>query len=377
MADIRAFRGFRYDLGRVGSLSDVVAPPYDVIDADLQQQLYDRSPYNAIRLELTAGRARRHEAENRYTRAARTLKDWIADDVLRQDTARSLYVYHQEFEVEGKTYTRRGFLARVRLEPFGNGQIFPHEQTMSGPKADRLKLFHATGMNLTPIFGLLSRRRRRGVRKCSSRFTRQGAAAGGDRPPRRRQPALARHRHARDQRRDRADGAEAGLHRRRPPPLRDRPAVPRGAQGRGRGAGRRGRRRTSCLMMLVSMSDPGLIILPTHRLVCGLAAGDGECNWQTRSREHFDIVERCGRTADAALGAPSRRTARRRCSASAPWRTAVVRGEAPRPGRDGEARPGAQRGVARPRREHPARWCSTGCSARSSAARRSASYVHR
>src|SRR5436305_12838260 len=154
MADIRAFRAYRYDLGRVGALGDVVAPPYDVIDPALQHLLYDRSPYNVIRLILTQEWPTDTEQDNRYTRAAAYLRDWLAEDVLKQDSARALYVYHQDFEVEGKTHTRRGFLARVRLEPFGSGRIYPHEETLSGPKADRLKLFRATNMNLSPVFGL-------------------------------------------------------------------------------------------------------------------------------------------------------------------------------------------------------------------------------
>src|SRR5262245_26392952 len=116
MADIRAFRAYRYDLGRVGALSDVVAPPYDVIDPPLQRALYERSPYNVVRLILNKEEASDTEAENRYTRAARFLREWQQDGVLAQDSARALYVYHQEFEIEGKRYTRRGFLARVRLE---------------------------------------------------------------------------------------------------------------------------------------------------------------------------------------------------------------------------------------------------------------------
>ena len=154
MADVRAFRAYRYDLGRVGALGDVVAPPYDVIDAELQQRLYDRSPYNVIRLILNKELATDTEADNRYTRAAACLRDWQRDDVLVQDSARALYVYHQDFEVEGRRYTRKGFMARVRLEPFGTGRIYPHEETMAGPKADRLKLFRATAMNLSPVFGL-------------------------------------------------------------------------------------------------------------------------------------------------------------------------------------------------------------------------------
>src|SRR5271165_6111800 len=154
MAEIRAFRAFRYDLGRVGTLSDVIAPPYDVIDPALQQTLYNKSPYNVIRLILNKELPTDSQADNRYTRSAAQLRDWHAEHVLVQDSARSLYVYQQDFEVEGTCYTRRGFLARVRLEPFGNGQIYAHEQTLAGPKADRLKLFHATGMNLSPVFGL-------------------------------------------------------------------------------------------------------------------------------------------------------------------------------------------------------------------------------
>src|SRR5258707_3262813 len=154
MADVRAFRAFRYDLGQVGALSNVVAPPYDVIDPALQQALYDRSPYNVIRLILNREEPSDTDNQNRYTRAAGFLRDWQQKRILAQDSARSLYVYHQTFEAEGTRYTRRGFLARVRLERFGEGRIYPHEETMPGPKADRLRLFHATAMNLSPIFGL-------------------------------------------------------------------------------------------------------------------------------------------------------------------------------------------------------------------------------
>src|SRR5947209_12140315 len=115
MADIRAFRAYRYDLGRVGALGDVVAPPYDVIDPALQQALYDRSPYNVIRLILNQESPADTGQDNRYTRSARFLKEWLGDDVLVQDSARALYAYHQDFEAEGRRYTRRGFLARVRL----------------------------------------------------------------------------------------------------------------------------------------------------------------------------------------------------------------------------------------------------------------------
>ena len=82
------------------------------------------------------------------------MRDWLQEGIVVQDSARSLYVYHQDFEVEGRRLTGKGFMARVRLEKFGQGRIYPHEETMSGPKADRLKLFQATHMNLSQIFGL-------------------------------------------------------------------------------------------------------------------------------------------------------------------------------------------------------------------------------
>ena len=198
MAEIRAFRAYRYDLGRVGTLGDVIAPPYDVIDPALQQALYDRSPYNVIRLILNKEEPGDTEADNRYTRAARCLRDWQQEEVLVQDSARAVYVYHQDFEVEGQQFRRRGFLARVRLERFGEGKIFPHEETLAGPKADRLRLFHATAMNLSPVFGLypddegsIQSQLDEAVRPC--------AAPGGDRSSGRGQPALASDRSARRQ----------------------------------------------------------------------------------------------------------------------------------------------------------------------------------
>ena len=154
MAEIRPFRGLRYDLSHVGALSDVIAPPYDVIDAALQAKLYDASPYNAVRLELNREEPGDAPGADRYARAAEFLRTWRKQGVLRPDDSPSFYVVHQTFEVEGREFTRRGFMARVRLEPFGKGSIYPHEQTLAGPKADRLALYEATATNLSPVFGL-------------------------------------------------------------------------------------------------------------------------------------------------------------------------------------------------------------------------------
>lgn len=155
MAVIHPFRGVRYEISQVGALSDVVAPPYDVIDADLQNRLYEASPYNLIRLELNRAEEGDGESSNRYTRAAGFLKDWRRRGVLFEEPHPAFYVYQQTYQVEGRgSFTRTGFLGRIRLERFGEGAVYPHEQTLAGPKADRLSLYRATGFNLSPIFGL-------------------------------------------------------------------------------------------------------------------------------------------------------------------------------------------------------------------------------
>ncbi len=154
MPSISAFRGLRYNLGQVGSLSSVVAPPYDVIDPELQQQLYEANEYNVVRLILNRDEPGDDEQANRYTRAARLLKTWRRDGTLLTETAPALYVYHQTYSEGGKDFTRRGFMCRCRLERFGEGNIYPHEETHGGAKADRLKLWKACRANLSQIFGL-------------------------------------------------------------------------------------------------------------------------------------------------------------------------------------------------------------------------------
>jgi uncharacterized protein (DUF1015 family) len=154
MPDIQAFRGLRYDLGHVGSLSDVIAPPYDVIGPELQDQLYKRHPANVIRLILNRDEPGDDATNNRYARAAKFLKNWRSEGVLFRESDPAIYAYHQIFEYAGSTFTRRGFMARCRLERFGQGKIYPHEETMSGPKQDRLLLTRACKTNLSQIFGL-------------------------------------------------------------------------------------------------------------------------------------------------------------------------------------------------------------------------------
>jgi uncharacterized protein (DUF1015 family) len=153
MADIQAFRGLRYDLGKVGSLSDVVAPPYDVIDNEHQDELYKLNEHNIVRLILNRGDSLM-DGQTIYDRAAEHLKNWRRDGVLKTENEGTVYVYHQTFTYEGQEFTRRGFMTRVRIEPFGEGKIYPHEETHSKAKEDRFKLMSACKCNLSQIFGI-------------------------------------------------------------------------------------------------------------------------------------------------------------------------------------------------------------------------------
>lgn len=291
MADIRAFRAYRYALGRVGTLSDVVAPPYDVIDAGLQQALYDRSPYNVIRLELNQEEPGDNDSQNRYTRAGRFLRDWQQDGVLVQDSAPGLYVYHQEFEVEGRRYTRKGFMARARLERFGEGKIYAHEETMAGPKADRLQLMKATGTNLSQIFGLFPDEQGEVQAALDRAVGRALPLEATDHlgVVSRLWPVTEQH----------TLSTVTGLLGPRPVFIADghhryETACRYLEEQRQRGEALDPEAPANfVLMMLVSMSDPGLIILPTHRLVSGIPAVTAD-QVRTVLAPHFQ-VETIGR----------------------------------------------------------------------------------
>jgi len=139
MAVVSPFAGLRF----AGfPLADVIAPPYDVILPDEQAQLYARSPYNVIRLEL--GRE-----PDRYAEAQRSYQSWRQAGVLQQD-APSFYLYEQRFQ----NRVRRGLFARVKLEPWSAGVVLPHEETLTKPKADRLELLRAVKANVSPVFAL-------------------------------------------------------------------------------------------------------------------------------------------------------------------------------------------------------------------------------
>lgn len=153
MQTVVPFRAWRYDSKHAGDLERVVAPPYDVIGPDLQSRLYARSRYNVTRIDLGMTTPSDSDCDNQYTRAAYQLKEWQELGVLVRDPEPSITFVEELFTgPDGRRRTRRGFLALVRLHEFGDGVIFPHEQTLSGPKEDRFRLMTATETSLSPVF---------------------------------------------------------------------------------------------------------------------------------------------------------------------------------------------------------------------------------
>lgn len=157
MAKISPFRGLRYQSKKVGDLAAVMAPPYDAISPQLQDDLYQRSPYNIVRLTLGKTLTTDSESENCYLRAAADFANWQENGVLERDLEPSLYLYDQTYRQEdGRTITRKGFMALTRLENFSAGVVKPHEKTLNGPKIDRLLLTRACQANFSPIVSLYS-----------------------------------------------------------------------------------------------------------------------------------------------------------------------------------------------------------------------------
>jgi uncharacterized protein (DUF1015 family) len=151
MADVQPMRALHYDRSAVGSLRDVVAPPYDVIDASQRAALVARSPFNVVAIDLPEGEP------DPYAAAGELFEQWQLQGVLVRDPEPALWAHTQDYTgPDGTRRTRRGFFARVRIEGYGPGRVRPHERTHPGPKEDRLRLTRATRANISPIFSLYS-----------------------------------------------------------------------------------------------------------------------------------------------------------------------------------------------------------------------------
>jgi uncharacterized protein (DUF1015 family) len=149
MPELKPFRAVRYSAAR--DLSALIAPPYDVISPPQREALARRDPHNIVHLILPEERP---GGPDKYQLAGERYRKWLGEDALTRESVPALYALHQRFSVEGRSYVRRGFLARLLLYDFKAGVVLPHEKTLSGPKADRLRLFQSVRANLSPIFAL-------------------------------------------------------------------------------------------------------------------------------------------------------------------------------------------------------------------------------
>ncbi|MGD9016527.1 MAG: DUF1015 domain-containing protein [Desulfobacterales bacterium] len=269
MANVKPFRGIRYSDSHLSELGSVTTPPYDVISGSEQAAYYERHPHNMIRLIL----ARKHDGDsdtdNPHTRAADDFTRWLEDGILVQDASPAYYLTAVDFTHLGRTVTRFGLIAKVELEPFEKGIILPHEETYSGIKTERLGLMKACHANLSPIFSLfhdthdIMAKMKNGVAAATPAATFRDSAGDrhrfwlikDDRLISQIENAFA------DERLYIADGHH-----------RYETALAYREWAAGRTPGFHPEHPSNYIMMyLASMQDPGMVILPAHRLVSGLS----------------------------------------------------------------------------------------------------------
>jgi uncharacterized protein (DUF1015 family) len=317
MADIAPLTPLRYDLNRLkGGLASVVAPPYDVISPEERAALAAREPHNVVRLILPE--APEGQGDAKYAHAADLVKAWEADGTLVRDNQPAFYRYDQTFVPpggSGPAVTRRGFLALVRVVPFSERVVLPHERTLSGPKEDRLKLFRATRTNLSPGFMLYRDPRREldapldQAETLASFATEDGVT----------------HALAKVTRPEAVRAIIAGLtrstlliadgHHRYETALRYSQEVAAAhPQARGEGGETGGARREAgehrfFMTFLANGDDPNLLVFPTHRHVHGLPSFSFD-ELVRRARDFFAVTElEPGAQAEAILPALARAAA--------------------------------------------------------------------
>ena len=295
MADILPFRALRYDLQRV-SASQVVTQPYDKITPAMQDRYYAASPYNLVRIILGRRESGDNTAHNVYTRAASFARQWRNDGILRQDSAPSIYTYSQTFTApSGAKFERRGFIALGRVEDYAAKVVYRHEQTLSKPKADRLDLLRATRAHYEQLFllyedsgevaALLTPKPgtaptidvadEYGVAHRVWQISDAGAVASVQAKMRDRKLVIAdghhRYETALNFRNECRAEAGTGSHPQAPYEF--------------------------VMMTFVNMNDPGLLVLPTHRVVHSLGSFSVD-EFQKSSSAFFEVEE-----VDAALDA--------------------------------------------------------------------------
>ena len=277
---IEPFAGIVFNRARCGQFKDVIAPPYDLIESKRQDELYARSPYNVVRLEL-------NRDNDPYAAAAATMREWTDSGILERMDRPAIYFYTQKFDLNGRRLSRHGLIARVRLEEFASGRILPHERTFPKAKEDRLRLLIATRTYISPIFGLFPA----GNTALTNLLSQV----------RNRPPALEVVNDLGVANEVRAINASTEIAIVQNALADVRILIADGHHRYETALEYRRRRRSEAqasagaiepydyvMMTLVAFDDPGLVILPTHRLVHELPV-DAVATFETRAREIFDV----------------------------------------------------------------------------------------
>lgn len=290
MAFIQPFRGLRYNPQKISDLALVMSLPYDVLTEKDREDLYQANPYNIVRLIWGKDLPGDAPSENKYLRAARMLQEWEENRVLVREEGKAFYLYAQDFVLPGQgEKSRRGILARVRLEDFNSQTILRHEATFAGPKADRLNLIRATRANLDSIFTIYDSRNSELGAILDERMSQSPLLDIRDREGvRHRLWAL---KEMEDQELIKEEVADRplfiadGHHRYEAALLYRREMMSQEGEMEKEDADYH-----YGMMMLIDMEDPGLVILPTHRLVGGIPGWDLK-GFLTRANEYFFVEE--------------------------------------------------------------------------------------
>ena len=281
MAEVRPFQGVRYNQELAKDLADVICPPYDIISPQQRQEFYRRSEYNFIRVESGRELPQDTSTDNKYTRSAATLERWLEQGVLVADKATAIYLHDHYFHLKGKEYRRRGVIANVRLEEWDKRVVRPHEGTLVEHTNDRLSLLWALQANTSPILALFEDRGQMRLPEPGSPIVDFGGADG----EKHQVWAITR-----------PEVIEQICHS-----LAHQPLYIADGHHRYEGALAYQREKHACsssaaaddafnfvMMELVAFSDPGLLILPPHRLVGGISkASLNQLN--TKLESFFDI----------------------------------------------------------------------------------------
>ena len=280
MAEIKGYKGLRFNCEKAGKIDELVCPPYDIISDQQREEYIKTNPHNIIRLELPKG-------DDKYNKAAEILKDWLEKGILVKEDKPAIYIYEEEFTAYGERKAIKGIICRVKLEEFSKGIILPHEFTLSKAKEDRLNLMKATNCNFSQIYSLYMDGGKNTLGKIDSLSKSEPDIQLQDNDNVTHRMWIIKDENAiadicsdfTDRKLYIADG-----HHRYETALNYRNYL------REQGLAKEGDACDYQMMMLVDMEHPGLVVFPTHRLVRNLDSFNAE-RVIDGCKEYFDVTE--------------------------------------------------------------------------------------